>query len=283
MDSNTACSTCCYGTCSTTTCTSECTADTVATDCGADKSCCGGKCSDTACQCTVATEEADCGAGHYCCDGVCNATSCPECKVDDDCTTGDLQYCSFGRCVECKTDDNCTGEGEECFSGQCRVPSDSNLNDTGITVKKADYDDSQYGRDVTDNNGADGHAGFSFTKIVNGETCIQDTVTGLTWSPDQEAMNYAAAQAYVTDSLTLCGLTGWRIPTAKELVSIVSYDRTEPAVDSTFFTDVQSATYWTSTPNAGDDTQWVVSFSKGNASNATLKSSANIRLLLVRP
>jgi hypothetical protein len=158
------------------------------------------------------------------------------------------------------------------------------LNDTGITAKKLDHDDSQYGRDADDTLtkiGDGGHAGFDFSSVSGG--CVTDNVTGLTWSPDQGAMSYTAAQDYVTDSLTLCGLTGWRIPTAKELVSIVSYDRTEPAVDSTFFTDVQSATYWTSTPNAGDDTQWVVNFSKGNASNATLKSSTNIRLRLVRP
>ena len=78
------------------------------------------------------------------------------------------------------------------------------LNDTGMTtcsdgtdtpvpcpVKDYPGQDAQYGRDKTNNNKADGHAGFSFTKIsATGKPlpasakvwrCVKDNVTGLMW------------------------------------------------------------------------------------------------------
>lgn len=80
------------------------------------------------------------------------------------------------------------------------------LNDTGITqcggssahnkglacpVKDSPRQDAEYGRDVTANDDADGHAGFSFTKLdSNGKPlppgaaewdCVRDNVTGLIW------------------------------------------------------------------------------------------------------
>jgi YD repeat-containing protein len=78
------------------------------------------------------------------------------------------------------------------------------LNDTGITtcsdlnnnnlpcpVTGFPNQDAQFGRDKTANNDADGHAGFSFTKIsstgavlaANATTwnCVKDNVTGLMW------------------------------------------------------------------------------------------------------
>jgi hypothetical protein len=78
------------------------------------------------------------------------------------------------------------------------------LNDTGINtcsnntknglscpVTGFPGQDAQYGRDKTLNNNANGHAGFSFTKIsstgialaANARiwNCVQDNVTGLLW------------------------------------------------------------------------------------------------------
>jgi hypothetical protein len=78
------------------------------------------------------------------------------------------------------------------------------LNDTGITgcgdasqnglpcpVKDFPRQDAEHGRDATANNDADGHAGFSFTKLnSSGQPlpsgaskwdCVRDNVTGLIW------------------------------------------------------------------------------------------------------
>jgi len=71
------------------------------------------------------------------------------------------------------------------------------LNDTGITHSLLDEtcvdtaQDCGFGRDATDNDDADGHAGFSFTKLdstgddlavsATSWDCVKDNVTGLIW------------------------------------------------------------------------------------------------------
>ena len=82
------------------------------------------------------------------------------------------------------------------------------LNDTGITqcadastnglscpISNYPNQDAQYGRDVDNNDGSDGHSGFSFTKLdANGNpllanatswSCVKDNVTGLIWEVKQ--------------------------------------------------------------------------------------------------
>jgi hypothetical protein len=84
------------------------------------------------------------------------------------------------------------------------ISTTSKLNDTGITTCSnetqnnlpcpvSDYpnQDAQSGRDVTNNDDSDGHAGFSFTKIsstgaslpasATNWNCVKDNVTGLMW------------------------------------------------------------------------------------------------------
>ena len=69
-------------------------------------------------------------------------------------------------------------------------------NNTGCTGEAIAQQDCSHGRDATHNDNADGHAGFSFTKLdANGNalanqgtdytttpwSCVQDNVTGLMW------------------------------------------------------------------------------------------------------
>lgn len=284
MDSNTTCSVCCYGTCSTTTCSDPvCTADT---GCEAGQSCCGGQCSDTACQCTVETEEDKCGTGNYCCDGFCNATSCPECTtdgkvVDDDCPA-DKKYCSSGRCVECTQNSHCT-EDKQCISGQCRVPSDSKLNDTGI---KWSGDASSNADTCTDNRQDCGYGTniFSFSSTTTGG-CVADSVTGLTWSPDQGTAAWTGIAEKVTAANTgsgLCGKTNWRAATLKELLSIVSYNNmsSTPLVDSSFSITLKTdKPYWSGSAASDSTKAWGASFSSGWSSQLAKSDSYNVILV----
>jgi hypothetical protein len=88
---------------------------------------------------------------------------------------------------------------------------------------------------------------------------VLDTTTGLTWqratSPGRH--NWANAKIYC-QGLTLGGLTGWRLPTIRELGSIRDIRKTSPAVDGTAFVQTywEGAAYWSATPYAPGPTSW---------------------------
>ena len=96
---------------------------------------------------------------------------------------------------------------------------------------------------------------------------VLDRETGLIWLagyasftrlPHAKAMEAAAA--------VNVGGHVWRAPTIKEQLSIVDYDRSAPAFDTSFFHG-DSTWCWTSTPFAGSpsDYAWFVTFTYGYA------------------
>jgi pimeloyl-ACP methyl ester carboxylesterase len=157
------------------------------------------------------------------------------------------------------------------------------LNDTGVTFggsyptgnnglctgETVAQQDCSHGRDVTHNDDADGHAGFSFTKLdTNGGelpssavswACVQDNVTGLIWEIKtddgslHERSNMYEHAAWNSDvssinSAGLCGFNDWRVPNLPELYSILDFSRTEPSVDIDYFPNTAfDNVYWTST------------------------------------
>ena len=88
---------------------------------------------------------------------------------------------------------------------------------------------------------------------------ILDRVMGLEWGQTSKVeMNHEAA-------LKHCAELGGRLPTLKELQSLVDYTRHEPAIDNEVFKDTRCSWYWTSTPcawNAGF--AWCVGFGNGS-------------------
>lgn len=64
-------------------------------------------------------------------------------------------------------------------------------------------------------------------------------------------------------SLKLNGLSTWRLPTFKELLSIVDYGRVNPAINPVF-SYVRDNTYWTSTDfSATRSRAWTIDFRTG--------------------
>ena len=82
------------------------------------------------------------------------------------------------------------------------------------------------------------HAPPESRYVVEGnapEDIVTDRGTGLTWQrrPGTETYGFSEAQAYCS-ALTLEG-TGWRLPSMKELQTIVDESRSDPALDPEIF------------------------------------------------
>ncbi len=100
--------------------------------------------------------------------------------------------------------------------------------------------------------------------IANGT--VFDTKTLLTWQQTISASTYtwANAQTYCTN-LSLNGM-GWRVPSMKELQTIVDEKKQNPAIDPTAFPNTPADVFWTSSPLAGSASDaWYVSFGLGNS------------------
>jgi hypothetical protein len=96
-----------------------------------------------------------------------------------------------------------------------------------------------------------------FQKLADG--WIKDILLGIEWGKSSEKkMNWEEAKRYAANQ-------GGRLPTVKELRSLVDYDRHNPAVDTQFFKDTKTdGWYWTGTEVAGySDSAWIVSFIYG--------------------
>jgi hypothetical protein len=190
------------------------------------------------------------------------------------------------------------------------------LNDTGIdwggdypsgnnatcTSNVAAPQDCHEGRDATHHDDADGHAGFSFTKLdADGNplpvgatvwSCVRDNVTGLTWEVKTDdggihdkdnsyrwggktAEGDGTWGTYYDDwdSLVdgsnaeeLCGFADWRVPTINELENLASRDRYSPAIDTDYFPNTRASYYWSSSPYASySGGAWVVNFNSGHS------------------
>ena len=88
---------------------------------------------------------------------------------------------------------------------------------------------------------------------------VLDKALGIEWGPSsQKRMNWEEAKKCAADQ-------GGRLPTVKELRSLIDYDRHNPAVDTTFFADTKTDDwYWTGTEVAGSSSSaWCVVFSYG--------------------
>ena len=191
------------------------------------------------------------------------------------------------------------------------------LNDTGITDSTPTGTDGTSGRDFTDNDDSDGHAGFSFTKLsdtgvelpalANTWACVKDNVTGLIWeakipgtihdpndtytwldpivstnggNSGTAAFNDTYSFVSRVNTANTCGASDWRMPTVGELMSIADYGKVSPAIDTTFFPNTISDYYWSSTTYApGIASAWAVTFTFGVDEAVAKHLSLRVRLV----
>ena len=83
----------------------------------------------------------------------------------------------------------------------------------------------------------------------NGDGTVTDTVTGLTWQQDDDAVvkTWEEALSYCEGLELPTGQTDWRLPNIKELRSIVDNTTHSPAINLTYFPSTNFGDYWSST------------------------------------
>jgi len=119
----------------------------------------------------------------------------------------------------------------------------------------------------------------SFDKLVsNGDSTVTDTATGLMWQQETSGtMNWGASLGYC-ENLSLAGYSDWRLPTAKELASIVDHSKFNPAIDSGYFPNTKSSYYWSSTIDANNNGKaWLVYFITGHINNLYKSNTYYVR------
>jgi hypothetical protein len=138
---------------------------------------------------------------------------------------------------------------------------------------------------------------------------VKDNTTGLIWevkTADNKDLTYSwynsdtttnggsvgnendgehNTEAYVetVNKAGLCGAKDWRMPTVKELLSLVSLQSTGNTIDINYFPH-NSVIFWTGTPADRFDqkTAWGVSFLEGNADRLLYKEKSKYHVRLVR-
>ncbi len=194
-----------------------------------------------------------------------------------------------------------------CFDGANLVTcSDANTGDSASYPRQ----DARFGRDAARAAGqlpakiGGGAAGFDFTPldasgnpiaIANGvpvspPSCTRDNVTGLIWEvktvANMDWVSNSDATYFVigANNVGLCGAhSGWRLPTRRELLSIVHRGTSMPAIDTNYFPNTASAPFLTSdvhTPSPAV-VAWDVNFIDGST-DPYWSQSGNYHVRLVR-
>ena len=106
----------------------------------------------------------------------------------------------------------------------------------------------------------------SYTDLGNG--VVRDNVSGLEWQQETAPGTYTWDKAInYCENLTLGGHSDWRLPTIKELSTLVdsSTPSPGPTINTTFFPNTKASYYWSSTTPADySDIAWVVYFNRGH-------------------
>ena len=89
--------------------------------------------------------------------------------------------------------------------------------------------------------------------------------------------NLCNTQAFVTavNAAALCTYTDWRVPTRRELLTLVFADRSIPSIDSVYFPNPSATPYWTASTYAPDRSNaWYIDFADGYT-NSNDKTAPN--------
>ena len=108
--------------------------------------------------------------------------------------------------------------------------------------------------------------------MENGNATVTDENTGLMWqSTETRAENWQQALSYC-QTLDLAGFNDWRLPSIRELSTLVNDSRTNPSIDTIFFPGCRPGPYWSSTTyTQHPGFAWYVGFDDGLERNGGYK------------
>ncbi|MCI5157075.1 MAG: DUF1566 domain-containing protein [Candidatus Electrothrix sp. AUS1_2] len=144
--------------------------------------------------------------------------------------------------------------------------------DSGLHDKDDKY--TWYNTDPTTNGGDDGYADYV------GNTCYGYN--------SGDASTFCNTEAYVNrvNAARWCGASNWRMPTRKELMSIVDFEIfRHPAVDTDYFPNTMSHSYlsgffyWTGTPDYSQYEAYYITFHSGASNGTERRGSGFVRLV----
>lgn len=130
-----------------------------------------------------------------------------------------------------------------------------------------------YGQDGNYQKGAT----MSYKENTGNESgTVTDLVTGLTWQKELSGkMTWSQANLYCSE-LNFANNNDWRLPSLKELSTIVDYGTTYPALNAIFGTSYDNT--WTSISDIqGSQNAWYIYFSTGTASICGKEYTLNVR------
>ena len=110
-----------------------------------------------------------------------------------------------------------------------------------------------------------GKASLCSKQLINNDRSVTDITTGLMWErfESKEVKAWETSISYC-EHLTLSNFHDWRLPSQKELKSIVNYSMINPSISNYFFPNIKLDFYWSSTTNANNtDHAWGVKFENG--------------------
>jgi hypothetical protein len=105
-----------------------------------------------------------------------------------------------------------------------------------------------------------------------------DRDTGLTWQRAVDHDNYTWQEANAFCSRLNANGRTWRLPSLRELLTLVDVTRFEPAIDTSVFPNTPSEFFWSSSPSSTPPgTGWGVNFTRGSSGAALLGTKAHVR------
>ena len=107
------------------------------------------------------------------------------------------------------------------------------------------------------------------TETIDGEDVVFDSTSKLMWQKSYVSKNWHDALEYC-ENLNYAGFDDWKLPNANESVSIMNYEKYDPASD---FPDMPVGTFWTSSSSSNSPNGFYLSTYYGTDSTGKPNSS----------